>query len=122
MPRSTRPRQVGGAVTPLTLPVGGRALPIGDAIQRGVDTWAWEWGNQMKGEADVKANAAIADEYLDASMQVTETLDGWAAGRDDIDTNTEDGKAKLRTLNRLMLNGRTTGSTQAHKYLTDTTN
>ncbi|MFF9352151.1 hypothetical protein [Streptomyces sp. NPDC014734] len=113
---------VGGAVTPLTLPIGGRALPIGDAIQRGVDTWAWEWGNQMKGEADVKANAAIADEYLDASMQVNETLDGWAVGRDDIDTNTDDGKAKLRTLNRLMLNGRTTGSTQAHKYLTDTTN
>ncbi|MFJ7201406.1 MULTISPECIES: hypothetical protein [unclassified Streptomyces] len=113
---------VGGAVTPLTLPIGGRALPIGDAIQRGVDTWAWEWGNQMKGEADVKANAAIADEYLDASMQVNETLNGWAAGRDDIDTNTDDGKAKLRTLNRLMLDGRTTGSTQAHKYLTDTTN
>ncbi|MEU3651241.1 hypothetical protein AB0E67_00070 [Streptomyces sp. NPDC032161] len=113
---------VGGAVTPLTLPVGGKILPIGDAIQRGVDTWAWEWGNQMKSEADVKANAAIADEYLDASMQVTETLDGWADGRDDIDSSTEDGKEKLRTLSRLMLNGRTTGSTQAQKYLTDTTN
>lgn len=113
---------VGGALTPATIMVGGRSLPIGDMLQRGVDTWAWQWGNEMKAEADGTANSAIAAEYLDASKQVSVTVDGWAAGRDDIDTNTKEGEETVRTLKRLILNGRTAGSDLAGKYLTDTTN
>ncbi|MFF1838911.1 hypothetical protein ACFVXE_32690 [Streptomyces sp. NPDC058231] len=113
---------IGGAVTPLTLPLGGKALPIGDMLQRGVDTWAWEWGNEMKGEADMKANAEIADRYLQSTQQVSDTVDGWATGRSDIDTSTEAGEDKVRTLKRLIHNGETSGGTLAHKYLTDTTN
>ncbi|MFJ9683878.1 hypothetical protein ACIRP2_38645 [Streptomyces sp. NPDC101194] len=107
---------VGGAITPLTLPVGGRALPIGDALQRGVDTWAWEWGNSMKAEADTEANGKIAEHYLNAQVQTSDTVDGWVAGRE--------GGANIKTedLKNNIYNGQDRGSNLAHKYLTDTTN
>lgn len=108
---------VGGAITPLTLPVGGRVLPVGDMLQRGVDTWAWQWGNEMKGEADMKADALIADKYLDSAQQVSRTVDGWAAGRSDIDRSTKDGEKIVGTLKGLIGDSHTSGSTHAHKYL-----
>lgn len=113
---------VGGAVTPLTLPVGGKALPIGDLLQRGVDTWAWQWGNEMKGAADAEANAKIADDYLTSTKQINLIVDGWEAGRDDIDTTTKEGQELIRTLKGHIQDSHTTGSAQAQKYLTDTTN
>ncbi|MFF3730461.1 hypothetical protein ACFYXM_09115 [Streptomyces sp. NPDC002476] len=113
---------VGGAITPLTLPVGGKALPIGDMLQRGVDTWAWQWGNEMKGEADAEANAKIADDYLTSTKQINLIVDGWEAGRDDIDTTTKEGQELVRTLKGHIQDSHTTGSAQAQKYLTDTTN
>ncbi|MFD5415318.1 hypothetical protein [Streptomyces nojiriensis] len=39
---------------------GGASIAFGDAIQRGVGTWAWGWGNRMKGEVDAEAHPAIA--------------------------------------------------------------
>ncbi|WP_331736936.1 hypothetical protein [Streptomyces sp. NBC_00211] len=48
---------IGGAVAPMYFTTaGGVSLAFGDSIQRGVDTWAWEWGNRMKGEIDGKVN------------------------------------------------------------------
>ncbi|MEI7030726.1 DUF6571 family protein [Streptomyces pratensis] len=107
---------VGGAVTPATLTLGGRILPIGDMLQRGVDTWAWEWGNQMKGEADTEANGKIAEHYLKATIQANDTIDGWAAGRSDGDA------VKTEDLKDTIYNGLDRGGNLAHKYLTDTTN
>ncbi|MFF9073129.1 hypothetical protein ACF1A9_12585 [Streptomyces sp. NPDC014872] len=107
---------VGGAITPLTLPVGGKMLPIGDALQRGVDTWAWEWGNSMKAAADTEANGKIAEQYLKAQVQASDTVDGWVAGRED------DAKIKSDDLKNNIYNGQDRGSNLAHKYLTDTTN
>ncbi|WP_371640255.1 hypothetical protein [Streptomyces virginiae] len=38
---------IGGAVTPMYFTTaGGVSLAFGDSIQRGVDTWAWEWGTR----------------------------------------------------------------------------
>ncbi|MFE7428951.1 hypothetical protein [Streptomyces sp. NPDC057545] len=107
---------VGGAITPLTLPVGGKMLPIGDALQRGVDTWAWEWGNSMKAAADTEANGKIAEQYLKAQVQASDTVDGWVAGQED------GAKIKSDDLKNNIYNGQDRGSNLAHKYLTDTTN
>ncbi|MER7885256.1 DUF6571 family protein [Streptomyces fimicarius] len=107
---------VGGAVTPATLTLGGKVLPIGDMLQRGVDTWAWEWGNQMKGEADTVANGKIAEEYLKATVQANDTIDGWAEARPD------GGSVKTEDLKDTVYNGLDRGSNLAGKYLTDTTN
>ncbi|WP_241193007.1 hypothetical protein [Streptomyces sp. ADI98-10] len=107
---------VGGAVTPATLTLGGKVLPIGDMLQRGVDTWAWEWGNQMKGEADTEANGKIAEEYLKATVQTSDTIDGWATARPD------GGSVKTEDLKDTVYNGLDRGSNLAGKYLTDTTN
>ncbi|MFC4186195.1 MULTISPECIES: DUF6571 family protein [Streptomyces] len=108
---------VGGAITPLTLPLGGgNSLAVGDALQRGVDTWAWEWSNSMKAEADVQANGDIAEEYLSATVQASDTVDGWAAARSDTEA------LKTDDLKNNIYNGLDRGSNLAHKYVTDTTN
>ncbi|MBO7937217.1 hypothetical protein JTP77_014955 [Streptomyces sp. S9] len=113
---------IGGAVTPLAIPTAGGSIVVGDALQRGVDTWAWQWGNSMKAEADVTANAGIADEYLNAHNQMVTMVDTWASDRTDIDTSTDKGKAQLQVLTDDILNGHDRGSSTAQKYLTDTTN
>ncbi|MFE9925953.1 hypothetical protein ACFYQA_31630 [Streptomyces sp. NPDC005774] len=113
---------IGGAVTPLAIPTAGGSIAIGDALQRGVDTWAWQWGNSMKAEADAPANAAIADEYLNANNQMATMVDAWASDRADLDTTTDKGKAQVAALTNDILNGHDRGSNTAQKYLTDTTN
>lgn len=70
---------LGGAVTPVT--VGAGKFPIGDALQRGVDYWAWEWSNEMKGKADAAANIKISDHHLEANNQMSEMIEGWAKGK-----------------------------------------
>ncbi|MCD9145941.1 hypothetical protein [Streptomyces albireticuli] len=67
---------LGGAVTPVT--VGAGKFPIGDALQRGVDYWTWEWANNMKGAADTEANIKISDNYLDTNKQMRTMIDQWA--------------------------------------------
>ncbi|WP_190133363.1 hypothetical protein [Streptomyces mashuensis] len=69
---------LGGLVTPVTVGAGG--FPIGDGLQRGVDTWAWAWSNDMKAQADSEANAKIADNYMDSQRQTRLMLKGWANG------------------------------------------
>ncbi|WP_260462899.1 hypothetical protein [Streptomyces sp. TRM72054] len=113
---------IGGAVTPLAIPTAGGSIVVGDALQRGVDTWAWQWGNSMKAEADASANAAIADHYLDAHNQTVLMVDTWANNRTDIDTTTEAGKAKVEDLTNGILNSQDRGTNQTQRYLTDTSN
>ncbi|SCD81011.1 hypothetical protein GA0115239_108816 [Streptomyces sp. BpilaLS-43] len=114
---------IGGAVTPLAITTtGGGSLVFGDALQRGVDTWAWQWGNAMKAEEDAKANSQIADLYLEDSRQVSNTVTGWASGRDDLDLNNETDAKTVETLKTTILDGSDRGENQAGKYLTDTTN
>lgn len=113
---------IGGIVTPLAIPTAGGSLVVGDALQRGVDTWAWQWGNDMKGGHDAKANAAVADLYLQDSNQITNTVQGWANGRSDLDLTDATDKDTLTTLKTTMLGGSDRGEKQAHKYLSDTSN
>ncbi|MFD5770332.1 DUF6571 family protein [Streptomyces sp. NPDC127049] len=108
---------VGGAVTPLYFTTaGGVSIAFGDSIQRGVDTWAWVMGNNLKAEADTTANAGIADHYLNANNQMNLMVDSWADGRKDIDA---DERAGLKSE---ILDGHDRGTNTTQKYLTDTTN
>ncbi|MFF4293430.1 hypothetical protein ACFY0N_07195 [Streptomyces vinaceus] len=95
---------------------GGVSLAFGDSIQRGVDTWAWEWGNRMKGEIDAKVNPQIADEYLEVNNQLPIMIREWAKDRPDIQ------ESFIQDYSRDVLEGRNRGTETAHKYLTDTTN
>ncbi|WKK25539.1 hypothetical protein QZH56_08055 [Streptomyces olivoreticuli] len=67
---------IGGALTPVT--IGPSKIPIGDSLQRGVDTWAWEWSNNMKADADAEANSKIADHYMESNRQMRLMIKGWA--------------------------------------------
>ncbi|GGT41013.1 hypothetical protein GCM10010207_46470 [Streptomyces atratus] len=108
---------IGGAVTPMYFTTaGGVSIAFGDSIQRGVDTWAWEWGNRMKGEVDAKANPQIADEYLSVNTQAPILIREWANDRADI------SESDIQDYTRDVLEGRVRGTETAHKYLTDTTN
>ncbi len=108
---------VGGAVTPLYFTTaGGVSIAFGDTLQRGVDTWAWTLGNDMKAEADATANAGIADHYLNANNQMNLMVDSWADGRQDIDADERAG------LKGEILDGHDRGTSTTQKYLTDTTN
>ncbi|WP_371594166.1 hypothetical protein [Streptomyces virginiae] len=108
---------IGGAVTPMYFTTaGGVSLAFGDAIQRGVDTWAWEWGNRMKGEVDAKVNPRIADEYLEVNNQLPIMIREWAKDRPEIQ------ESFIQDYSRDVLEGRNRGTETAHKYLTDTTN
>ncbi|WP_405419313.1 hypothetical protein [Streptomyces erythrochromogenes] len=108
---------IGGAVTPMYFTTaGGMSIAFGDSLQRGVDTWAWTMGNNLKAEADATANAGIADHYLDANHQMRLMVDSWADGRTDID---EDAKSGLKNA---ILSGHDRGTNTTQKYLTDTTN
>ncbi|WP_370415173.1 hypothetical protein [Streptomyces fradiae] len=107
---------IGGIVTPMTIPTAGGSIVVGDALQRGVDTWAWQFGNGLKAEADTKANVEIADHYLNATNQMQVMVDSWADGRQDIDKNERAG------LKNSILDGHDRGANAAQKYLTDTTN
>ncbi|MYV77317.1 hypothetical protein GT352_25805 [Streptomyces sp. SID1046] len=108
---------IGGAVTPMYFTTaGGVSLAFGDAIQRGVDTWAWEWGNRMKGEVDAKVNPQIADEYLEVNNQLPIMIREWAKDRPEIQ------ESFIQDYSRDVLEGRNRGTETAHKYLTDTTN
>ncbi|WP_262386986.1 DUF6571 family protein [Streptomyces sp. TRM49041] len=108
---------IGGAVTPLYFTTaGGVSIAFGDSIQRGVDTWAWEWGNRMKGEVDTEANAKIADLFLEVDKELPILVSDWAEGRKDISETT------TQTYTAIALNGRDRGTNAAAKYLTDTPN
>ncbi|MFF0750383.1 hypothetical protein [Streptomyces sp. NPDC004267] len=108
---------IGGAVTPLYFTTaGGISIAFGDSLQRGVDTWAWQFGNGLKAQADATANAAIADHYLNASNQMQLMVDSWADGRNDVNA---DARAGLKDA---ILDGHDRGANQAQKYLTDTSN
>ncbi|MFD0296862.1 hypothetical protein ACFWJS_36000 [Streptomyces sp. NPDC127061] len=109
---------VGGALTPIT--VGG--LAVGDALQRGVDVWAWEVGNALKAEADSTANSGVAAQFLETEQQMSLMVDSWAQGRSDIDTSTAQGKAVLSTLTQDVHEAHVDGAATANKYLSDTTN
>ncbi|MGW7526200.1 hypothetical protein [Streptomyces sp. NPDC054783] len=109
---------IGGALTPMTIPTGGEgSFPVGDALQRGVDTWAWEWDNDMKAGVDAKADAEVADNYLDANNQAALMVDGWAHGRSDIDPDSTAGKDRIDAFKNAMLNGHDRGANTAGKYL-----
>ncbi|MEU3406727.1 hypothetical protein ABZ766_22680 [Streptomyces sp. NPDC006670] len=111
---------IGGAVTPLYFSIGpARAttsIAFGDSLQRGVDTWAWQWGNDMKSAADAEANIKIADHYLNANNQMQTLVDSWAGKRTDIDAD------EIAGLKNAILSGHDRGAGTAQKYLTDTTN
>ncbi len=113
---------IGGAVTPLyfTTPIGAAgatmSVAFGDSLQRGVDTWAWEWDNRMKAAVDAKANPEIADTYLSINKQVPIMVGEWATERPDIP------EADVQNYTRNVLDGRVRGTETAQKYLTDTAN
>ncbi|MEW1725162.1 hypothetical protein [Streptomyces sp. NPDC093109] len=108
---------IGGAVAPISLPAEMGKFVIGELLQRGVDTWAWEWGNSMKADADNIANAQIADVYLEAENQTPIMTKQWATDRTDIDLDTQAGRDRLESLTNVILNGQTRGSISASKYL-----
>ncbi|MFJ6655965.1 hypothetical protein ACIQNG_06295 [Streptomyces sp. NPDC091377] len=113
---------IGGVVTPMAIPTAGGSIVVGDALQRGVDTWAWQWGNAMKADADASANADVADRYLEANNQMTTMVDTWAGQRGDIDITTREGELRTGELIKAMKDDHHLGSDMAQKYLTDTTN
>lgn len=108
---------IGGVVTPMAIPTAGGSIVVGDALQRGVDTWAWTWGNEMKADADATANAEIADKYLSATNQMTLMTNEWAEGRTDIKPDTKRGQAQIETLIGAMHDGHDRGSKTAAKYM-----
>ncbi|MEW5355222.1 hypothetical protein [Streptomyces sp. 16-176A] len=109
---------IGGAVTPLYFSTGGgMSIAYGDALQRGVDTWMWDLDNDMKAQADNKADADIADAYLSANKETNSIVSGWAAGRSDIDPDTEKGRTVTSNITSEILDGQTRGSYTASKYL-----
>lgn len=109
-------------MTPLyfATPVGAAgatmSVAFGDSLQRGVDTWAWEWDNRMKAAVDAKANPEIADTYLSINKQVPIMVGEWAKERPDIP------EADVQNYTRNVLDGRVRGTETAQKYLTDTAN
>ncbi len=108
---------IGGAVTPLYFTTaGGVSIAFGDSIQRGVDTWAWQWGNEMKAAVDAKANPEIADNYLHVNKQLPILVSDWASGRGGI------AEADVEAYTEHALSGRDRGTGTAREYLTDTTN
>ncbi|WP_156726269.1 hypothetical protein [Streptomyces apocyni] len=108
---------VGGAVTPLYFTAaGGVSIAFGDVIQRGVDVWAWEMGNEMKAKIDGKANHEIADLYLDVNNQLPILIREWANDQEGI------SDPKIQSYTETALSGRVRGTQTAEKYLTDTTN
>ncbi|MFE3638885.1 hypothetical protein [Streptomyces sp. NPDC059168] len=111
---------IGGAVTPMVIPTAGGSIAVGDGLQRGVDTVAWVWGNDMKADADATANEGINDRYLDTNTRMQIMVDGW--GRERYDMDTQEGKDHVQGLTKEMRQGHTTGVTDARAYLTDTTN
>lgn len=111
---------IGGAVTPMTIPTAGGSIAVGDGLQRGVDTVAWVWGNDMKADADAKANEGINDRYLDANKQMQLLVHGWGSER--YDMGTQEGKDHVQGLTNEILSGHTRGVSNAKAYLTDTTN
>ncbi|WP_405808083.1 hypothetical protein OG729_24305 [Streptomyces sp. NBC_00210] len=98
---------VGGAFTPIP--------GVGDVIQRGIDTWTWEWSNEMKGEADAKAQEDISDHYLEANNQMALMIHGWAEGR-----GQGDDKNLVEGLTGDTLNGYDRGRNTARGYLGNT--
>ncbi|MCC3774961.1 hypothetical protein [Streptomyces sp. UNOB3_S3] len=101
---------LGGAVTPMT--IGPQKFPIGDALQRGVDTWAWAWSNDMKSHADTEANAKIADHYMDADRQMRLMIKGWAADQH-ISEGDHDGKNIIEDMTGKVMTGSVRGNVQA---------
>ncbi|MEU1825318.1 hypothetical protein ABZ502_23170 [Streptomyces abikoensis] len=101
---------LGGAVTPMT--IGPQKIPIGDALQRGVDTWAWAWSNDMKSHADTEANAKIADHYMDADRQMRLMIKGWAADQH-ISEGDHDGKNIIEDMTGKVMTGSVRGNVQA---------
>ncbi|MFC5725015.1 DUF6571 family protein [Streptomyces gamaensis] len=105
---------LGGVVTPLAL--GENGLPIGDALQRGVDTWAWEWSNEMKAAADAKANAKISEHYLDAEKQMALMTDGWRHGRG-ISTDSDQGRNFVQGITAQVMSGFDRANNMSKKFL-----
>ncbi|MDT9693430.1 hypothetical protein Q5762_34920 [Streptomyces sp. P9(2023)] len=108
---------IGGAVTPLYFTTaGGISIAFGDSIQRGVDTWAWQWGNEMKAAVDAKANPEIADNFLRVNKELPILVREWANDRGNI------AEADIQGYTENALDGRDRGTGTAREYLTDTTN
>ncbi|MEU4352008.1 hypothetical protein [Streptomyces sp. NPDC023838] len=112
---------IGGIVTPMSIPMaGGGTFVVGDGQQRGVDTLAWMWGNDLKAAADAKANAKISDTYLNADTQMRTVVNTWGEGR--YGTGDPEARKLVDEYIRRMHDSHTTGLSQAKGYLTDTTN
>ncbi|MFI1103192.1 hypothetical protein [Streptomyces melanogenes] len=112
---------IGGIVTPMTIPTtAGGSIVVGDAMQRGVDTLAWMWGNEMKAGADAEANAKISDTFLNADTQMRTVVNTW--GEDRYGTGDPEARKLVDEYIRRMHDSHTTGLSQAKGYLTDTTN
>ncbi|MEV4915857.1 hypothetical protein AB0K47_03445 [Streptomyces tirandamycinicus] len=111
---------IGGMVTPAAIPTAGGSIVVGDALQRGVDTLAWVWGNDLKADADGKATEAINDRYLDVNRQMQVLVHGWGGERYDLET--EDGRDKVQGLTDKILTGHTRGVVTAQGYLSDAPN
>ncbi|MEV6674187.1 hypothetical protein [Streptomyces sp. NPDC051162] len=103
---------LGGALTPVTI---GK-IPIGDSLQRGVDTWAWEWSNNMKADADAHANAKIADQYMESSRQMRLMTKGWAQDHH-ISENDTEGRAMIEGMTDYVRTGSTNGIEGAKRLL-----
>jgi hypothetical protein len=111
---------IGGALTPVYFTAGGTTIAIGDSMQRGVDTWAWQWDNSMKAGADAKANEGINNQFLQSNTEMQLMVNEW--GRDRYDLNTVSGKNHVEGLTNEILSGHTRGLENARGYLTDTSN
>ncbi|MBD0692730.1 DUF6571 family protein [Streptomyces sp. CBMA123] len=95
--------------------VGAPLTPIpwvGDSAQRLVDTWAWEWDNQMKDHNNSVANAKISDTYLDANNEMTHLVSGWAKDR-----GTDPDSSMIHVVEDASHDRRSTSATTAGHFL-----
>ncbi|MGW0734448.1 hypothetical protein [Streptomyces sp. NPDC002851] len=109
---------IGGAVTPMAIPTAGGSIVVGDALQRGVDTWAWAWGGELKEDADAEANEAVNDRFLKAREQMQLMVHGW--GEERYDLKTKQGREMAEDLTEAILSGHSRGAGDAAGMLKDT--
>ncbi|MEU3755556.1 hypothetical protein AB0H17_22735 [Streptomyces olivoreticuli] len=105
---------LGGALTPVTIGTGG--FPIGDSLQRGVDTWAWEWSNNMKAHQDAETNAKIADHYMEANHEMRVMIKDWAK-KQHLSADSTDAKEIMEGMTDDVMTGATRGNQESKPLL-----
>ncbi|RCG25987.1 hypothetical protein DTL70_07860 [Streptomyces diacarni] len=97
---------VGGVFTPLPY--------VGDAVQRSIDTWTWDEGNQVKSSADTEAKQELTRQWLSSDSQIRHMVNDWAASSESID---EDAPGLSTLKSRVVMGQRDDTREQAAGWL-----